>query len=481
MNRFHLWLSKINNLLGNTYVFITLSFSIALLVTVFRAYTPFTSPFDEHTHLSYVQYAFQWIIPADGYPMNTWAKQAFSCHPHALFGKMTEIPCGQIGPGKFYPTGGTNTSQAWPPIYFFLVAIFMRIPLLWEADPLFSARLVTAFFWALGTTFIGFQIWKMTKNTMLGLTVVIALVALPTFFYYTSNVSPHSLNPLLIGSALFISNKAFAQYEKFRNKTPIAFTQAVFESLKNKWIYAFIPMGIVFSLTIPQSLSILGLFYLYLMIRIWSSKRRTSIKLANSSSLTAIVLLSIFIFTQLYLLWKWQVSARAIPISTEVDPSGANQDPPDPQYLSPLIRISNRWFSFWPDALHPGFPAGHDIDSVMQIWIFVLAGLSITAIVIWKKSGWLGPLMLALLITAPIFSIAYDYVFTTDVPGRYGLAFPLVGIFSLANSQISKIPRITLNALVVATYVSVFVLEPGYIGANMCHLNTTTNLIDCSQ
>ena len=394
---------------------------------------------------------------------------------------MTEIPCGEVAPGKYYPTGGTNTSQAWPPIYFLLVAIFMRIPMIWETDPLFAARLVTALFWSIGTSWLGFQIWKLTNSKQLGITFVMLSVALPTFFFYSSSVSPHSLNPLLIAVALFLSQKILAQFSNPENIQPSNFKKALSKSLRGPWIYLIIPAGILYSLAIPQSLSIIGLTVVYLIVSFWTSNINRHTKLVFSFAVSAVGAISAFLFIQVYLLWKWQVTARAIPVTAGVDPTGANQDPPDPEYISPLIRITSRWFSFWPDALHPGFPAGHDIDAVLKIWIFILAGLSITAIVIWSKRDWLGPLMLSLFITAPIFSIAYDYIFTTDVPGRYGLVFPLVGLISVANMKITKFPRIAITSLAVLTYFSVFILEPGYIGANMCHLNVSSQLIDCGH
>lgn len=475
-------LLKVEAFFSRPIVFFTLCFIVGFAKTLQLALSPYTSPFDEHSHLSYVQYAFNWIIPAEGFPMNSWAKEAFSCHPHAIYGKMTEVLCGNLAEGKYYPTGGTNTSQSWPPIYFYIVAIFMRIPLIWITDPLIAARLVTAVLWCLGTSWLGFQAWRLTSSKIIGLSVVALSVALPTFFYFSSNVSPHSLNPLILALSLYIATKIRSRIINLPpSEEPLKPGFALRNLLGSPWIYLFVLLGLILSAAVPQSLTVIGLMTIYLVFSfLFDSKLSLSNKISSSTVAIVSGVLSTALFVLFYKFWQWQLSARAIPVSAEVNPAGANADPVDPSYASPLIRIIDRFWTFWPEGIRPGFPVGSDVNAVVGLWLVILTGLTVTAVVVWKQSSWLGPLMVGLFVTAPIFSIGYDYIFTTDVPIRYGLIFPLVGILSIANIEISKIPRALITTLVVLTYLSAFMLDPTYIQATNCGYDSASKLIVCN-
>lgn len=482
MQKFTIWSTKFESLLSKPTIFFIFCFLFAFAKTYQLAVSPYTSPFDEHSHLSYVQYAFNWIIPAEGYPMNSWAKAAFSCHPHAIYGIMTPVPCGTIAEGKNYPTGGTNTSQTWPPLYFFIVAILMRIPLLWVSDPLIAARLVTATLWSLGAAWLGYQVWRQTANKIIGISVVALLVALPTFYYFSSNVSPHSLNPLILALGLFVATKLRNIFTSFSSSGKVQTAKSSLTAiLVSPWLYLFMILGLFLSMAVPQSLTVLGLLTIYLCAScFFDSSIGSKIKLLSSFIFLVAGAISTAFFVVFFRFWQWQVYARAIPVSSEVNPAGANSDPADPIYTSPIIRIINRFWSFWPEGIRPGFPVGEDVDAVIGLWLVILSGLAVTAVVIWKKSNWLGPLMLSLFIAAPIFSIAYDYFFTTDVPIRYGMIFPLVGVLAISNIEISRVPRMLLTTLIVATYLSAFLLDPTYVQAINCELNNGSHLVVCN-
>lgn len=481
MNRFNFWIPKVESYLSKPLAFFLFCFIVAFAKTLQLAISPYTSPFDEHTHLSYVQYAFNWIIPAEGFPMNSWAKEAFSCHPHAIYGNMTEVPCGTIAEGRNYPTGGTNTSQTWPPLYFFIVAILMRIPLVWVSDPLIAARFVTATLWSLGAAWLGYQVWRQTSKKILGLSVVALLVALPTFYYFSSNVSPHSLNPLILALGLFVATKIrniFSTIALHQQAPNIKSSVKTF--IISPWIYCFAILGLLLSLAVPQSLTVIGLLTVYLCVTcLFDSTLRLKVKVALTTILLVVGGISLGLFFAFFNFWQWQVYARAIAVSSDVNPAGANSDPADPTYASPIIRIVNRFWSFWPEGLKPGFPAGKDVDAVIALWLVILTGLSVTAIVIWRRSNWLGPIMVSLFVAAPIFSIGYDFMFTTDVPIRYGLIFPLVSVLTISNTEISRVPRIILTTLIAVTYLSAFILDPSYVQATNCGLDNASQLVVC--
>lgn len=471
-----------NAVLGKPWVFFSVVLAVGLALTLTRAFSDFTSPFDEHTHLSYVQYAYEWKIPAQGYQMLSWAKDAFSCHPHSIYGAMTSVPCGTVDIGAKYPTGGTNTSQNWPPTYFFIVAVLMRAPDLFVADPLYSARIITAILWTLGAAWIGLQIFQLTKQKVLGAVVAITLVALPTFYFFTSSVSPHSLNPLLFAFAFFLSNKLIAQVKLLPSRERnLSMGRALREAAKIKWLYVFLALGPLFALTIPQSLTIIGVSFLYVAFTVLFSPAKSSwrARLTFLSLLALITALSTFVFTRLVTWWAWLSEFRRIPFPPGVNPGGANTDPTDPTYSSLITRVIQQWWSFWPNGIIPGFPTGQDVTAAVTPWLILLIGFSLAALIFWRRDDWLSPLMLAVFVSSPLFAIAYDFYFSTAVPIRYGIGIAIVGITSLGNSRMSKPAKYGIFLVVALTYVGAFFLDQSFVGVPTCHLDDLTHLIKC--
>ena len=459
------------------WVFFLTALFLGLALAIPRVFSEYTSPFDEHTHLSYVQYAYNWVIPAEGYEMLSWAKQAFSCHPHSMYGAMTSVPCGTIGVGANYPTGGTNTSQNWPPIYFFIVAIFMRIPALFIPDPLYSARLITAILWTLGTSWIGLQVFQLTKQKTLGILVAVSLVSLPTFYFYTSNVSPHSLNPLMFALAFWICNKflnSLKQIESGNNK----FITLV---SKNIWLYVFLILGPIYAFTVPQSLTIIGVCFLYTFINILLSKKtwKRKEKFFAISLWTGTTFISVFFFTRIASWWSWLINFRKIPFPPGVNPAGANSDPADPAYSSLIVRIVKQWWSYWPNGIVPGWPAGQDVNTIITPWVYILVAFSLAALIFWNRNNWLSHLMLSVFIAAPLFAVAYDIYFSTAVPIRYAMGISIAGVISLGNENMSKPAKYALSAVVASTYLSAFILNNYFIDARTCHLDSISQLILC--
>ncbi len=116
--------------------------------------------------------------------------------------------------------------------------------------------------------------------------------------------------------------------------------------------------------------------------------------------------------------------------------------------------------------------------SCTTAWTFLLLSLSLAAIIFWRKSDWLSKLMLSLLIAAPIVSVGFDYVFTTNIPVRYGLGAAVIGILAVNNRAISRpMARIVLG-LALATYLVAFMFAPLYVAAPSCALGAD-HLIDC--
>lgn len=481
MAKLHWYSARIHNFLSKPTFFFITAFGISFVLSLARALMPFTSPWDEHTHLSYLQYVYSWQIPAEGYPMNTWAKDAFSCYGHALYGKLTDVPCGEYGDGSEYPSGGTNTSQIWPPVYFVIVALFMRIPMMFGLDPLMSARIITVIIWSLGVAAIGVIALKKSKIVSLSLGIVALLVSLPSFFFYTSYVSPHSFNPLIVAAVIFIADKYInaANYTYNSVATHTGYNAFLYAIL-NKWGFALIGLSVLVAFTIPQALTAFGFITFYVVLIFALSKWRNNLRWLFSYSAATMVfgLLSASVFYVINKFWLWQMNFRSIPFTSEVDTSRASLDIPEVEYTSAFEQIASVWWNFWPNGLVPEAPAGPDGVALITPWLIILTALSVAALLFWNESQWLGPLMLSLFVTAPIFSVLYDFIFPTGVPIRYGLVFIIIGILSFANRSISNWPRRVLVILAALTYLSAFAMNYMFVYRS-CAVDEVTRLISC--
>ncbi len=442
-------------------------FVLAMILAIVRANFAYTSAWDEQTHLSYVQYAWQGMIPANGYPMNSWAKAAFSCHPHSITGRMTMVPCGVIGDGSLYPTGGTNTSQAWPPVYFILASIIMRPFQLFISDPLIAARYATAVLWSLGVAFLSAIMWKRNHRIEQALTTGLLLVALPIFGYFSSFVGPHSMNALIAAGLLAV---AFRWIDSFRLSSRVQ---------RYLWPGVFVLSSALAAATVPQSILTIAIVSVFVTISVALESRLTPRqRVRRVLGVIAAQVIACAASLLVYWFWLFLVTARAIPQAATVDPSKANVDPAHTVYPSALYRVLDRFWAFWPNGLNPGWPSTPPVLAITTAWTFLLLSLSLAAIIFWRKSDWLSKLMLSLLIAAPIVSVGFDYVFTTNIPVRYGLGAAVIGILAVNNRAISRpMARIVLG-LALATYLVAFMFAPLYVAAPGCALGAD-HLIDC--
>lgn len=460
---------------------VLISFVFSLAINVFRATDFFTAVWDEHTHLSYVQYVFSGIIPAEGFPLNSWAKSAFSCHPHALYGVMTSVPCGQIGPAYLYPTGGTSTSQGWPPIYFFLVSVLMR-PFLLVADPLFAARVATAIIWALGTAVIVFAVFKLRGNAIAAFTIGLLLNSIPYFAYFSAFVSPHSMIPLLIGTGILIV-LGFVRSENPKTSKQ----NFLFAHISHTWMYLglFLLFSTFVAFTIPQALSLV-LVMAFVMIALGpppnlKSEVRYSLRSQIVHRLPAAIasILAFVAFFGIYKFWAWQVLARSQQFPWEIDKSLANIDTPNPSYPNIFIQIFTRWFAFWPNAYSEGYPVAPAISFVEQTWCFILPAAALAVLLFWKKFSTFSVLILGIFIISPIISIAFDVIFLAGVPARYGLTFSILGLFALANKNISKQVQFILLVFAVLTFFTAWQFNPLYVESTSCFFSETDSRVLC--
>jgi hypothetical protein len=448
----------------SAWVLFAFLFAVAFLLTAFHAFFPVTSAWDEHSHLSYVQYAFNWKIPREGDPLNTWAMAAFSCHPHEFFGAMTVIPCGEYGLPGDYPAS-LNTAAGWPPVYYFVTAVLMRIPLIVISDPLFAARLVTAFLWSLGVAWLGIQIFHKAKKLSLTIAFTMIAVSVSAVTAFASYVSPHALNPLLVAAGLFVSDRLVRSITEGRD----ANDRPVLAIITNLWSWLFVGYALLCALSIPQSMSVVLIFGLYVIVRLWqvaAPETSRGAKLWFTTQLGVLAVVPVFGVT-----YMWQLIQR-IRTAPELLETATGQGSPAESAALTFHDIYGtflaRFWEFWPLSLRVEQPSGEFTIFIESFWLNILLGLSLGVILFWKSKHWLSALMLALFVVAPIMSTVFDFIFPFTVPKRYSLGIVIVGLVALGAARVPDRVAKALFGLAVVTYLLSYFLDPLKVDITQC-------------
>lgn len=422
-------------------------FLVSFALSFSKVFFPDTSPWDEQAHLSHVQYVFQGIIPVDGMAIGSWAKQAYSCH----IGTLTTIPCGEIADARWYPMGGTNSSAFWQPTYFVLAAIF-GAPFVWSGiDPLYSIRIATAIVWAAGVAWLGFIASRRTRHFSSGLLVVLALTAIPLMGYMSSAVTPHSLNPLLAALALTTAFKWFDLPEK------------TFSTSASTWRpLAFVGVTLVGAWSIPQSLTIFGTVALFIALaRVNKFTKNPPAAFREGAIMVANIVTVGVSFVLSMNVWAAIQTSRAIAPVSEVDVTKSPGSALDVSYENPFVQAFTRWASFWPNGIRAGWAQDDALTLFTELaWVCAVLGLTIAAFIWLRKPLWAFLLVFSVVIVAPVSSIAYDYYFPSDVPVRYGLGIPVIGLFAVMSLKKPRWVNASLLVLACVTYVLGFFVEP---------------------
>jgi hypothetical protein len=435
-------------------VFFVLSFSLAAT----KAFFPETSPWDEQAHLSYVQYVFSGQLPANGMAIGTWSKEAYSCFP----GTLTPIPCGELADARNYPMGGTNSAAFWQPSYYILASMFGG-PFVWlGVTPLFAIRIGTALIWAIGVASLSLLITKKTSQLSTGVLLTLTMTALPLFGYMSSAVTPHSLNPLLAALALFTAFKWIEVPEKSLS------------SLRSTlWPLSFLLSVTLGAWSIPQSLTIFGTVALFISIsRIYKHRHSTRSALREFLFTGINILITAGIYLGSMSVWSQIQTSRAVPPVAEVDISRSPGSALDVTYAHFFEQLFVRWPAFWPNGIRAGWDQDDALTlNIELVWVFVLLTLTVVGILLIRRPQWAFFLIIAVVVIAPISSVAYDIYFPSDVPVRYGLGIPVVGLAAVMS--LKKPVWLTRMLLVLAllTYIIGFFVEPMFPFDRGCELN----------
>jgi hypothetical protein len=471
------WIKGHKNLLGFLLFFLlstTLSFA--------RADDPFVSQWDELYHLSYVQYVTQGTIPANGYPMNDWSKSAFSCYPVSLIGMTTDVPCGELGAGSRYPTGGTNTAALWPPVYYILTAAIM-IPvtfLLGIDGGLFAARYATGIIWALGISLLSLIILRKSRSFVLGAIFSLLSTSLSLFGQSASFVSPHSTVPLLLALGLMLSFWLEGQVSAYKEKRlsgpfpPLGLIRAV-----GLWLAVAGSFGLLVGLTVPHSFPLLLVIGVFVFLGVVGSNNLRLTSKINWGFATILVSgLSLIGFLLAYRFWGWQLALRSVDYPADVN-TAAMDIGVQGSYPSRLEQVLSLWWEFWPQGLSNPWLQGTIAIFVENFWIFVLPALIITALATLGIQHWLTRISLGLIIAAPIASNLAFLTLQISLPERYGLVIVLLGLFGIANENIGKVFRVVLLVAAISTYILGFFYNPLPFAEAVCPPGSFTWQFGC--
>jgi hypothetical protein len=369
-------------------------FVIALVLLLRRSYlSDDISPFDEGSHLSYLQYVHGWYLPRTGDALGSWAEQAYACRLSYPYGEVTQVPCGVDGPSSAYPQGGQNTAAVWPPMYFIVVAQLMRPLLLIGMEPLLAGRTVSALFWALGSAALAYIVIRLSDDRLLGISAGVLGATMPAVWMLSSYVSPHS-TVMLVGVGLLLLLLWGAR------------------TARPTWHVALVSVGaaVVTQLTLPHSIVALCAISVAAITLAWS-RPPDRIRLLT----LALTLLGAGVLT--FRGWARIVSLRAVgegPIQPSTPPEGLR------------VAIIDNWSLFWPRALAE-IQFLSDVEG--QIALLISYG-SIALIGYWilsERASEQRSVALGVAIAAPVASVAFALLLDFWLPSRYGTSiFPLI-------------------------------------------------------
>jgi hypothetical protein len=171
------------------------------LVLLTKLYEKLISPWDEIYHLGYIQYLYNFSLPKMGDQILEWSKYAFSCYPVHSYGMTTSVSCGAQASSDVFPELGRNVAANWPPLYYWLSSIWMRVFGANQENALFIGRSFSAFIWSIGAGVFCYALIsrnKLPKKTAVSLAIVLAL--LPMGLFQGVFVTPHSMLLVLVST-----------------------------------------------------------------------------------------------------------------------------------------------------------------------------------------------------------------------------------------------------------------------------------------
>jgi hypothetical protein len=417
-------------------IFIVVLVVVAIPLLI-RTREPQIAPWDELYHLSYVQYVYEGSIPKPGDALNTWSREVFSCRPVYPFGVMTFVPCGEIGEPLNYPEGGTNTAGYWPPIYYGVVALLVRLQSLVMSDPFIAARQATAMIWAVGVATVAVGARRLGAS--LGSITLIAAVlsSLPAAYFHSAFVTPHASGPLLVGLALMLFTSSWSGRRR---------------------ALGWIGMAALTALTVPHAVGGFAAVALAEALRSvsrfdWRSEGLRRGVITRLAPASMAVVTAAVISTG----WSRLQGGRFSGWAAGTNPDLAQSAPADPLTLDVALGAFWRFLPHSLDWVQFSSPTALFLSST---WALILVG-GLGAVLLGERSPTMKqllPLAGALVVVSILFSIYIENYMLVPVQSRYGMTLIIVGLAITAASIRRTGAVVTTAGLSVVTYLVGFQL-----------------------
>lgn len=416
------------------FVVVLIVVAIPLLI---RTREPQIAPWDELYHLSYVQYMYEGSIPKPGDALNTWSREVFSCRPVYPFGVMTFVPCGEIGEPLNYPEGGTNTAGYWPPIYYGVVALLVRLQSLVMSDPFIAARQATAMIWAFGVATVAVGARRLGASIGSLTLIAAVLSSLPAAYFHSAFVTPHASGPLLVGLALMLFTSSWSGRRR---------------------ALGWLGIGAVTALTVPHAVGGFAAVALAEAVRSihrvgWRSGAQRRALITRLAPASIAVIMAAVISTG----WSRLQGGRFTGWAPGTNPDLAQSAPADPLTLDVALGAFWRFLPHSLDWVQFSSPRALFLSST---WALVLVG-GLGAVLLGERSAstkQLLPLAGALVVVSILFSIYIENYMLVPVQSRYGMTLIILGLAVTATALRRTSAVTTIALLSVVTYLVGFQL-----------------------
>lgn len=420
-----------------------LTLPIAFLLGFIQLYLKtrgeYISPWDEMYHFSYIQYVYEGHIPRYGDVLNTWSRQGFSCYPVWPFGMTTSIPCGEISTPNFYPEGGTNTAAIWPPIYYALVAILLKLVVPFGYDPMVFARLFTVLIWTSGVYAIAINLQKMGVKKINSFGFVLLLCSLPLATFHGAFITPHSMIPLLTSGFLYL-------YRPLLNSHNLEFKQR----------FKIIVFSILTIFTVPHAISLVAIFALTdfcaqgLKLLKFKEIRIQLLEFLSKILQLCLPLLPLVVAFLGTKFWTKLQDLRTVSWQDEVS-TAAQQVAADPpltaaQYLEAIWR-------FFPHTVDAFQFQGTLSTAISQVWMFFFI-TGVGAIILSNERVNRILFSIMTIIVGIAFSIYLEVTIAVAIAPRYGLSIVFAGFVMAMLSIKNRAASYIFLFATVATYLA---------------------------
>ena len=346
--------------------------------------------------------------------MDTWSREAFSCHPVFPYGNVTGVPCGEVSVPSDYPEGGTNTAAGWPPLYYVYAALVVRLLGVLGVEPLYAARLASCLLWALGAAAIVLLAAKFGAHVSAAASAGLLAGEIPVAAVLGAFVTPHSAQ-LLLSVILCWTVLHLMQCE---------------DPLSRQEILAGLSLPAIAVLVVPHALVAVTITYIALFSH-WGYRLVLRRRIPARWWLVAFgPLLSLAAYEG----WNKLVNARTTTFSAKVDLSHVTAGV-DPRGNSVAQALIAQWWHFWPNSLVGDSLGFGNYELLIATGVMLLAAGGVGVALLSSQPHPLArSLAVGLMVGAPLTSLAFERTFAFIVPLRYGSSVIGISLLVLALS-----------------------------------------------